>query len=48
MTQSATWNDKDCSELELAAALVFWRKYHSFGSRRRVLAAVKYFRKYRA
>jgi hypothetical protein len=43
---TAAWTDKNCSELELQAALSFWRKYHSIGARRRVRAAIAYFRQY--
>lgn len=38
--------DRQASELELQVALSFWRAHHNFGSRRRVRAAVKYFRRY--
>lgn len=38
--------DRNCSELELQAALTFWRQYHNAGSRRRVLTAIRYYRKY--
>jgi hypothetical protein len=40
------WTDRNCSELELQAAMVFWRQYHNFGARNRVRAAIRYYRKY--
>lgn len=46
MTQTASWNDRTCSEQELQAALDFWRRFHTVGSRRRVRAAVRYFRQW--
>jgi len=39
-------NDRIYSEMELKAALTFWVKYHSFGARRRVRAAVQYYRRH--
>ena len=41
-----TWNDKTCSELELRAALTFWKQNHTAGSRRRVHEAIAYYRAY--
>lgn len=36
--------NQEYSELELAAALDFWSRFHSTGSRRRVRAAIRFYR----
>lgn len=41
-----TVTDRQASELELQAALHFWRDHHNIGSRRRVRKAIAYFRQY--
>jgi hypothetical protein len=46
LSTKAQMTDRQASELEIQAALAFWIKYHNQGSRRRVRAAIKYFRKY--
>jgi hypothetical protein len=38
------WNDKDSSVLELRAAFEFWSVHHNQGSRKRLRAAIRYFR----
>ena len=40
------WTDRWASEMELKAALAFWAKYHSIGSRRRVRSAIRSYRLY--
>jgi hypothetical protein len=40
------WTDRNSSELELTAALTFWRANHTPGARRRVREAIAYYRRY--
>jgi hypothetical protein len=39
------WNDARASALELHAALVFWSRHHTQGSRERLRDAIKYYRR---
>ena len=43
-TMHNNWNDRDCSTLELRAAIEYWAGHHNQGSRNRVRAAIGYYR----